>query len=133
MADGDMTDEDLAAHDLADGDAADGALPAQISRLEARIDGLAETLERCRKIALVSKAAIAAGALGMAVITLGPIRLDPMAMIAAMTAVIGGIVVFGSNRSTSEQTAADMRAAEALRAELIGSLELRVVDGGPAD
>src|SRR5882762_9019662 len=100
MADGDMTDEDLA-----DGDAADGDLPAQISRLEARIDGLAETLERCRKIALVSKAAIAAGA----------------------------IVVFGSNRSTSEQTAAGMRAAEALRAELIGRLELRVVDGGLAE
>ena len=128
MADGDMTDEDFAQSDAADGD-----LPAQISCLEGRIDGLAETLERCRKIALVSKAAIAAGALGMAVMTLGPIRIDPMAMLAAMTAVIGGIVVFGSNRSTSEQTAAGMRAAEALRAELIGRLELRVVDGGLAE
>ena len=128
MADGDMTDEDFAESDAADGD-----LPAQISRLEARIDGLAETLERCRKIALVSKAAIAAGAIGMAAMTLGPIRVDPMAMLAAMTAVIGGIVVFGSNRSTSEQTAAGMLAAEALRAELIGRLELRVVDGGLAD
>jgi hypothetical protein len=128
MADGDMTDDDLAESGAADGD-----LPAQISRLEARIDGLAETLERCRKIALVSKAAIAAGALGMAVMTLGPMRVDPMAMLAAMTAVIGGIVVFGSNRSTSEQTAASMRAAEALRAELIGRLELRVVDGGLAE
>ena len=128
MADGDMTDEDFAQSDAADGD-----LPAQISRLEGRIDGLAETLERCRKIALVSKAAIAAGAIGMAVMTLGPIRIDPMAMLAAMTAVIGGIVVFGSNRSTSEQIAAGMRAAEALRAELIGRLELRVVDGGLAE
>jgi len=123
-----MTDEDLAEDDVADGDSR-----AQISRLEARIDGLAETLERCRKIALVSKVAIAAGAITMAAMTVGPIRFDPMAMIAAMTAVIGGIVAYGSNRSTSEQTAAALRAAEALRAELIGRLELRVVDGGLAE
>jgi len=128
MADGDMTDEDLAEDDLVDGDAR-----TQISRLEARIDGLAEMLERCRKIALVSKVAIAAGALVMAAMTIGPIRFDPMAMIAAMTAVIGGIVAYGSNRSTSEQTAAGLRAAEGLRADLIGRLELRVVDGGLAE
>jgi hypothetical protein len=128
MADGDMTDEDLAEDDMVDGDAR-----AQISRLEARIDGLAEMLERCRKIALVSKVAIAAGALVMAAMTVGPIRFDPMAMIAAMTAVIGGIVAYGSNRSTSEQTAAGLRAAEGLRAELIGRLELRIVDGGLAE
>ena len=36
MADGDMTDEDLAEDDVVDGDAR-----TQISRLEARIDGLA--------------------------------------------------------------------------------------------
>jgi hypothetical protein len=127
MADGDMTDEDLAEDDVVDGDAR-----TQISRLEARIDGLAEMLERCRKIALVSKVAIAAGALVMAAVTVGPIRFDPTAMIAAMIAVIGGIVAYGSNRSTSEQTAAGLRAAETLRAELIGRLELRVVDGGLA-
>jgi hypothetical protein len=69
----------------------------------------------------------------MAAMTVGPTRFDPMAMIAAMIAVIGGIVSYGSNRSTSEQTAAGMRAAEVLRAELIGRLELRVVDGGLAE
>jgi hypothetical protein len=127
MADGDMTDEELSEDDVVDGDPR-----TQISLLEARIDGLAEILERCRKIALVSKVAMASGALAMAAMTLGPIRVDPMAMIAAMTAVIGGIVAYGSNRSTSEQTAAGLRAAEALRAELIGRLELRVVDGGLA-
>jgi len=127
MAHGESSDEDL----VEDGDA-DGDLRAQISRLEARIDGLAEILERCRKIALVSKVAFAAGALAIAVTIAGPIRFDPMAMIAAMTAVIGGIVAYGSNRATAEQTTAGMRNAEALRAELIGRLELRVVDGGLA-
>jgi hypothetical protein len=123
MAHGEPSDENLGDDGVANGD-----LRAQISRLEARIDSLAEILERCRKIALVSKAAIPAGALAIGVMIVGPIRFDPMAMIAAMTAVIGGIVVYGSNRATAEQTAASMRDAEALRAELIGGLELRVVD-----
>jgi hypothetical protein len=118
---------------MADGDMADGGSQDQISRLEAHIDWLAEVLERCRKIALASKVAIAAGGIGMAAMTLGAVRFDPIAMLAAMTAVIGGIVVFGSNASTSQQTSASMIDAEALRAELIGRLELRIVDGGLAE
>jgi hypothetical protein len=127
MADGDMADGNLA-----DGNLADGGLHDQISRLEARVDALAEALGRCRKIALASKVAIAAGGIGMAAMTLGAIRFDPMVMIAAMTAVIGGIVVFGSNESTAKQISARMNDAEALRAELIGRLELRIVEGGLA-
>jgi hypothetical protein len=122
----------MADGDMADGNLGDGGLPDQISRLEAQIDGLAEALERCRKIALASKVAIAAGGIGIAAMTLGAVRLDPMAMIAAMTAVIGGIVVFGSNDSTAKQTSARVTDAEALRAELIGTLELRIVEGGLA-
>ena len=48
-------------------------------------------------------------------------------MIGAISAVIGGTVVFGSNTSTSKQAAADIKAAEALRAELIGKINLRLV------
>jgi hypothetical protein len=52
-------------------------------------------------------------------------------MIGAIAAVIGGTVVFGSNRSTSEQTTADMKAAETHRAELISRIDFRVL--GPDD
>jgi hypothetical protein len=52
-------------------------------------------------------------------------------MIGALAVVIGGIVVFGSNTSTSKQAAVDIKAAEALRAELIGNIDLRLV--GEAD
>jgi hypothetical protein len=54
-------------------------------------------------------------------------RFDPVAMISAIAVVIGGTVVFGSNTSRAEQTAAALKAGEALRAELIGKMNLTVV------
>ena len=72
----------------------------EISEIEARIEELAEIAERCRKIILFSKVAIAAGGIWLLAITLGAIRFDPMAMIGAIAVVIGGTVVFGSNAST---------------------------------
>jgi hypothetical protein len=108
----------------------DGDLRGRISRLEADMDDLAETVEGCRKIILASKIAIAAGGISMAAILFGAIRFDPVVMVAAMAAMLGGVVVFGSNVSTSRQAVARMKEAEAARAELIGKLELRAVDGG---
>ena len=46
--------------------------------------------------------------------------------------VLGGIVSLGSNVSTLQQTAAAIGAAEQLRSDLIGRIDLRVVgDGRP--
>jgi hypothetical protein len=108
----------------------EGDLREQILRLEARIDELAEAIESCRKMILVSKIAMAAGGMLIVVIVLGAVRFDPMAMIGAIAAIIGGTVLFGSNRSTSEQATAAMKAAEVQRAALIDGIGLRVVGEG---
>jgi hypothetical protein len=105
----------------------DGDLRDQILRLEAHIEELTGVIERCRKISLVSKVAVAAGGIWLLASMLGAIRFDPVAMIGAIGVVIGGTVVFGSNTSTSQQTAVAIKTAEALRAELIGKINLRVV------
>ena len=99
----------------------------EIARLEARIEELADVVESCRKVILASKAAIAAGALLILAILIGVIRFDPLSMIGALAAILGGIVLFGSNASTSKQATAALRAAEARRAELIDAMELRPV------
>ena len=55
------------------------------------------------------------------------IRLDPTIVIGALAAIIGGVVGFGSNSSTSKQIMAAMKSAETQRAELIGMIDLRAV------
>jgi hypothetical protein len=108
----------------------DSNLHEQIARLEERIEQLAETIERCRKLMLFSKAAISVGGLLIAAMMFGAIRFDPAAMIGALTAVIGGTVLLGSNSSTSEQTTAALKAAEEQRTELIDGIDLHVVGEG---
>jgi hypothetical protein len=110
----------------------DGSDPHdEIERLEAQIDGLVAKLESCRKFILVSRIAIVAGAVLLATLLLGIIRFDATEMIAAVAALLGGIVGWGSNRSTAQEAAAQLAAAEAERKALIDTIELRVVPEQP--
>jgi hypothetical protein len=99
----------------------------EIARIEAQIEELAAVSERCRKIILVSRAAIAGGAALLLLMLLGLFGSSPVAAIGSIAAVLGGIVSLGSNVGTLRQTTAAIRAAEALRSDLIGGIELRVV------
>ena len=104
-----------------------GGLHDQIARLESDIEELAEITERCRKIILASKIAIAAGGIVVLAIAFGAIRFDAVAMLGGFAAVFGGAAVFGSNTSTLNQTTASMKVAELQRSELISRLDLRVL------
>jgi hypothetical protein len=108
----------------------DGDLHGQILHIEAHIEELTDIIERCRKIILISKVAIAAGGILILAIVVGALGFDPTILIGAIAAVIGGTVVFGSNTSTLKQTSADMKAAEAHRTELISTMDLKVVGDG---
>jgi hypothetical protein len=110
----------------------DDDLHEQVLQIEAHIEELADLIERCRKIILISKATIAAGGTLILAIIIGAVGFDPRIMIGAIAAAIGGTVVFGSNMSTLKQTMTDMKAAEALRTELINRMDLRVVKDGEA-
>ena len=104
----------------------------EIERLEARIEQLAQTIERCRKLMLIARAAMCVGGVVLVAALLGAIGSDPAVMIAAAAAVLGGIVLSGSNRSTAEEARTNLAAAEAERTALIGRIELRLVGANGA-
>jgi hypothetical protein len=52
---------------------------------------------------------------------------DPLAFSAAVAAVLGGIVLSGSNHSTAREAETQLAEAEMARAALIGRIDLQVV------
>jgi hypothetical protein len=103
----------------------------EISEIEARIEALAETAERCRKFILASKAAIGGGVALLLLAMLGLFGAGQSVLLGSIALMLGGIVSLGSNDSTLRQTEAAISAAEALRSDLIGAIELRVVRDAP--
>ena len=103
----------------------------EISQIEARIEELAEIAERCRKFVLASKVAIAGGVALLLVAMLGLFGAGPSAALGSIALMLGGIVSLGSNVSTLRQTEAAIGAADAMRSELIGRIDLREVRDTP--
>ncbi|MFK4382188.1 hypothetical protein [Bradyrhizobium sp. USDA 223] len=103
----------------------------EISDIEDRIEALAETAERCRKYILASKIAVGGGAALLLVTILGVFGFGQTAALGSIALVLGGIVSLGSNISTLRQTEEAISAAEARRAALIGSIDLRLVADAP--
>ena len=99
----------------------------EIVRLEEHIEELAAKIESCRKFILASRIVMAGGGIVLAAMLLGAIRFDPAAMAAAVAALLGGIVVWGSNGSTAKEAAKELATAEADRAALIEKIDLRVI------
>jgi hypothetical protein len=104
-------------------------LREEIVRLESEIERLAETMESCRKLILLSKLAGALAGILLVAALFGVINSDPALMIGAFGVALGALVVFGSNTSTLDRALAATKAAELRRAELIGHIDLRLVAG----
>jgi outer membrane murein-binding lipoprotein Lpp len=110
---------------------ADNDLSEQVSRLEDRIKQLRAAIETCRKLEFLSKIVLAAGAALVLSLLFGIIRAEPLAIVTAIAALVGGTVLFGSNASTWTQAATDLKLAEAQINELIDSADLRLTTEQP--
>lgn len=105
----------------------DHDLRDQIAKLEDEIDRLADKLDNCRKVMLFSKAAIGVGSIWILAYVLGGVGLGPASIIGAIGAVIGGVVLLGSNSTTAKLTTAAMKETEGRRAELIDRIGARTI------
>jgi len=99
----------------------------QIARLETEIEVLSESAARCAKVAVAARLAIGAGCALFAAMLTGLLYSDVLWLLIGAICAMGGIVLYGSNRTTADQLAARIANAERLRAELIGSIELTLV------
>jgi hypothetical protein len=98
-----------------------------IAHIEERIEILQEAIARCRKLSLAAKLIIGAGG-GWIALTLGAlVPYAPALAFSALAAVIGGIVLLGSNSTTWTQTEEALATSEAMRAEWTAGRDLRVV------
>jgi hypothetical protein len=99
----------------------------EIARLEAEIEEKSESIERCRKVILVSKIAAASGGVAIFLLLLGIIPSNATLLVISIAAVLGGLVGLGSTSTTAGQLADAVKAAEARRAGLISTISLTVV------
>lgn len=96
----------------------------RIARLERESENLAGTIESCRKAMSLAQIAMAIGALAFIADISGLLRLPAATIFVAIAAMIGGVVLYGTNHSTRLEATNRARAIELERARCIDQLEL---------
>jgi len=99
----------------------------EIERLELRIEKLSEAIERSRRLRLAGRALVVIGPMLLAGIALGLVNHSPTRMIAALALAIGGVVLMGSSRSSTEELERSLKQAETERIAAIDALNLTAV------
>lgn len=96
----------------------------EIDELEARIADLRDSVARSHRLMLVGRAAAATGPVLLVCLVIGLIDFTPVRMIVALALAIGGVVLSGSSRSSTEQLERSLRRLEAERNAAIDGAEL---------
>jgi hypothetical protein len=96
----------------------------EIERLEIQIDDLREAIERSRRYALAGRAAAVAGPALLVGFALGVVGFTPARMILALALAIGGLVLTGSSRASTDELRLSLQRAEAERNAAINALGL---------
>lgn len=100
---------------------------ARIERLETEIAALEESAERAGKAMTAGRFAAAIGGVALVLVFLGLLRLGGLGFVLSVTAVLIGLVLWGSNKSTRDTLHADIAKRRAARDALIDRIDPRVV------
>ncbi|TVR09244.1 MAG: hypothetical protein EA385_07735 [Salinarimonadaceae bacterium] len=100
----------------------------RIAQIEEAMAFLRDRAENCRKIMVLSRIVIVAGATALAAFFLGLMRFDGLVFMGAVTAILVALVTLGSNKSTRDQLLADIARKAAERDALIDAIAPRAVE-----
>ena len=96
----------------------------QIEQLEIRIEELREAIERSRRLMLAGRACAVIGPAMLVCFMLGLMNFTPVRMIVGIALAIGGVVLMGSSRASTEQLMLSLKRTEGERSAAIDALEL---------
>jgi hypothetical protein len=99
--------------------------PAErIEQLELRIEELQEAIQRSRRLMLVGRACAILGPALLVCLMLGVLRFTPFGMIIGISLGMGGLVLMGSSKASTEELDLSLRQADNERNAAIDALEL---------
>ena len=96
----------------------------EIETLELRIEELREAIERSRRLMLAGQASAVVGPAMFVCFVLGLIDFSPVRMIVGIALAIGGLVLTGSSRASTQQLMLSLKRTEEERSGAIDTLEL---------
>jgi hypothetical protein len=96
----------------------------QIEQLDIRIEELREAIERSRRLTLAGRACAIMGPTMLVCVMLDLANLTPVRMIVGIALAIGGVVLMGSSRASTEQLIYSLKRTEGERSAAIDSLRL---------
>ena len=105
--------------------------PAEdVEELEFRIDELRDSIARSRRLMAAGRAAVGVGAVLLLALMIGVFAFAPARVVFALALMIGGVVLAGSSKSSTEQLERSLERAE--RAAQRGDRRARPHRGGRA-
>ncbi len=102
----------------------DASVTSRIEALETHIEALQDKIMRSRRLAYVGRAAAVVGPMAVVALMFGVATYTPARMLAGLALLIGGIVLAGSSRSSTDELARRLARAERERDAAIDALGL---------
>lgn len=104
-----------------------------IERLELRIEALQDLIARSRRLMLAGRVGAVVGPLLLVALMFGLLAFTPARVLMALALLIGGVVLTGSSKSSTDELERTLARAEAERNEAIDALGLHPAAKGTAE
>jgi CHASE3 domain sensor protein len=103
----------------------------EIEQLEIQIERLREAIQRSRRLMLAGRLCAIAGPVLLLCLLLGVLAFTPFGMVIGLALGIGGVVLMGSSKSSTEELQRSLKHTETERRAAIDALNLMQVDQPP--